>query len=94
MKHLWLLGALLFTTPAMAQAPGWMKPGPGQEATAATCAVCHAPEYIQMNSVFLTADQWKAEVTKMRQVFGAPMDDDTEKQILEYLGSNYAVRKP
>jgi len=47
-----------------------------------------------MNSVFLTPEQWKAEVGKMRNVFGAPIDDATEKQILEYLGSNYAVRKP
>ena len=94
MKQLYVLGALLLATPAMAQTPGWMKPGPGQEAVATSCSVCHAPDYIRMNSVFLTPEQWKAEVTKMRQVFGAPIDDDTEKQILEYLGSNYAVRKP
>ena len=93
-----MLIALLLATPAMAQQSpmaqqslGWMKPGPGQEVTAIGCATCHSPGYIQMNSVFLTPDQWKAEVTKMRQVFGAPIDDDAAKQILDYLNANYAV---
>ena len=29
-----------------------------------------------MNSVFLTPDEWKAEVTKMRRPMAAPIDDD------------------
>ena len=87
-----MLVALLLATPAMAQqAPGWMKPGPGQEATAIGCATCHTPEYIRMNSVFLTPDLWKAEVTKMRQAFGAPIDDDAAKEIIQYLSANYAA---
>ncbi|HET8995535.1 MAG TPA: hypothetical protein VFN42_02595 [Acetobacteraceae bacterium] len=92
MRGTLLLAAALVAGPAAAdQAPGWMKPGPGQEATAITCGICHSPEYIRMNSVFLTQSQWQAEVGKMREVFGAPMDDDTAKQIVEYLGKNYAA---
>ena len=87
-----MLGLLVLASPAGAQpVPGWMKPGPGQEATAIGCATCHTPDYIRMNSVFLTPDLWKAEVTKMRQAFGAPIDDDSAKQILTYLDANYAV---
>ena len=44
-----------------------------------------------MNSVFLSPDVWKAEVTKMRTAFGAPIDDDTANIILQYLTTNYAV---
>jgi len=77
---------------AMAQqAPSWMKPGAGQEATAISCAVCHTLDYVRMNSPFLSPDGWKAEVTKMRQAFGAPIDDDTAAQILQYLDANFAA---
>lgn len=87
-----LLGSLVFASPAMAQqAPDWLKPGPGRDATAASCATCHTPGYIRMNSVFLTPDQWKAEVTKMRNTFGAPIDDHTAREIIAYLGTNYAA---
>lgn len=87
-----LVAAALFAGPAVAdQSPSWMKPGPGQEATAITCSICHSPDYIRMNSVFLTPGQWQAEVGKMRQVFGAPVDDDTAKEIVEYLQKNYAA---
>jgi mono/diheme cytochrome c family protein len=87
-----VLGAMLLAGPAMAQqAPGWMKPGPGQEEVAASCATCHTLDYIRMNSVFLTPDQWKAEVTKMRSAYGAPIDDETAAKIMEYLNANFAT---
>ena len=68
-----------------------LKPGSGQEITAASCAACHSLDYIPMNSTFLTPDAWKAEVTKMRQAFGAPLTDDMADQITKYLASNYGV---
>lgn len=87
-----VLSALFLATPAMAQqAPAWMRPGAGQEATNVSCGVCHTLDYIRMNSTFLTPDAWKAEVTKMRQVFGAPIDDDTAAEILQYLNAHFAT---
>jgi mono/diheme cytochrome c family protein len=72
-----------------------LKPGAGDEATVATCSACHTPDYIVMNSVFLTPDAWKAEVAKMRSAFGAPIDDETAAAITAYLAKNYAVtQKP
>jgi hypothetical protein len=44
-----------------------------------------------MNSPFLTAGEWKAEVTKMRAAYGAPIDDETATKIETYLGSQYGV---
>ena len=67
-----------------------LKAGAGSDAAGAICAACHTTEYIVMNSPFLSADAWKAEVTKMRTVFGAPIDDETATEIIAYLGKNYA----
>lgn len=84
--------AMLLAMPAMAQqAPVKLKPGAGLDAVTASCAICHTLNYIRMNSPFLTPDAWKAEVTKMRQAFGAPIDDDTATQIMNYLDTNYAA---
>jgi hypothetical protein len=44
-----------------------------------------------MNSPFLTAEAWKAEVAKMRSAFGAPIDDETAAEITAYLATNYAM---
>ena len=44
-----------------------------------------------MNSRFLTPEVWKAEVTKMRTAFGAPIDDDAANAIIAYLAAHYAV---
>jgi mono/diheme cytochrome c family protein len=74
-----------------APAAGALKPGPGEDATAAACSACHTPDYIVMNSTFLTPAAWQAEVTKMRSAFGAPIDDKTVAEIVAYLAAHYAV---
>lgn len=70
-----------------------LKPGPGQDMASAVCSACHTSDYIIMNSTFLTADGWKAEVKKMRSMFGAPIDDETAQQIEAYLAARYSVPK-
>jgi len=84
-----LLGALLLATPALAQDK--LKPGPGLDVVTTTCTVCHSADYIGMNATFLTPDGWKAEVVKMRDAFGAPIDDDTANAIVKYLITAYGV---
>ena len=85
--------ALLFgAVPALAQEPVALKPGPGLDAVTSSCSVCHTLNYIRMNSVFLSPDAWKAEVTKMREGYGAPIDDDTANTIVKYLSATYAVQ--
>jgi hypothetical protein len=84
--------ALLLAAPAaFADEPVVLKPGPGLDAVQASCVTCHTLGYIKMNSTFLTPDVWKAEVTKMRTAFGAPIDDDTANIILKYLTTNYGA---
>jgi hypothetical protein len=46
--------------------------------------------YIPMNSPFLDAKGWDAEVTKMIKAYGAPIDDADAKAIAEYLSKNYS----
>lgn len=85
------MGVLICGGALADDAPAPLKPGPGDEVTSANCGICHTSDYIVMNSVFLTADRWKAEVTKMRSAYGAPVDDATAAEITAYLAANYAV---
>jgi sulfite dehydrogenase (cytochrome) subunit B len=81
--------ATLIALPAMAEQDVKLKPGPGADKVEANCQACHSLSYIPMNSPFLTAAQWDAEVTKMIKVMGAPIEDDDAKAIKEYLSKNY-----
>ena len=42
-----------------------------------------------MNSVYLNAAGWDAEVTKMIKAYGAPVDDADAAAIKAYLTKNY-----
>lgn len=88
-----LLAAALAALPAAAQQANLVN-GPGKETVEAACALCHSLSYIQMNAKFLGPDVWKAEVAKMRTVFGAPIDDAAAAEIAAYLASRYGVAKP
>jgi mono/diheme cytochrome c family protein len=86
-----VLGVMLCRGALADDPPGPLRPGPGADVASANCGTCHTSDYIVMNSVFLTSDGWRAEVTKMRTAFGAPIDDGTAAQIVAYLVANYAV---
>ena len=88
----YLIVALLLSAPALAQEQVPLKPGPGLDTVQTTCGTCHTLNYIRMNSVFLTPDAWKAEVTKMRTALGGPFDEDTANTIIKYLSANYAAQ--
>jgi mono/diheme cytochrome c family protein len=84
--------AALVTLPAMAEEPTIaLKPGPGLDKVEANCGACHSLVYIQMNSPFLNAAGWNAEVTKMIKAFGAPIGDADAKDIAAYLAANYGT---
>jgi mono/diheme cytochrome c family protein len=68
-----------------------LKPGPGLDQVMGNCGACHSLVYIQMNSPFLNAAGWTAEVNKMIKAFGAPISDDDAKAIVDYLAKNYGT---
>ena len=86
---------LLAAAPARAdEQPVELKPGPGQDIVQNECNVCHSLDYIRMNSPFLNAEGWKAEVTKMRTAFGAPINAEDAATILKYLSTHYSPPGP
>jgi mono/diheme cytochrome c family protein len=66
-----------------------LKPGDGLQAVEQNCAACHIPDYIQMNSPFLDRKGWEAEVAKMVKMFGAPVAEDDQHKIIDYLSAHY-----
>jgi mono/diheme cytochrome c family protein len=68
-----------------------LKRADGMDKVEANCQACHTLAYIPMNSVFLNAAGWDAEVTKMIKAYGAPIDDADAKAIADYLKKNYGT---
>jgi mono/diheme cytochrome c family protein len=66
-----------------------LKDGPGRAQVEANCGSCHSLDYVLMNSPFLDRNGWDASVTKMIRVFGAPIQPDDAKPIVDYLNANY-----
>ena len=80
----------LIAVPAIAdERPIELKMAPGVEKVEANCATCHSLDYIEMNSPFLSAAQWDAEVAKMIRAMGAPIEESDAKAIADYLKKNY-----
>ena len=64
------------------------KPGPGVGAVQANCLTCHSSAYVSTQPV-LSKAQWTGEVTKMKNVYGAPIPDDAVPAIVDYLTAQY-----
>jgi sulfite dehydrogenase (cytochrome) subunit B len=88
---LFVLAAALIASPVVAdEKPIELKKAPGLDKVEANCAACHSLDYIQMNSPFLSAAVWDAEVGKMIKAFGAPIEDADAAAIKDYLKQNYS----
>jgi mono/diheme cytochrome c family protein len=57
---------------------------PGRREFIAGCASCHSPRYITMQPPF-TRHQWEATVSKMAKAYGAPIDEEQVRAIVDYL---------
>jgi sulfite dehydrogenase (cytochrome) subunit B len=80
----------IMTMPAGAdEKPVRLKQAPGLNKVESNCNACHSLDYIQMNSPFLDAAGWDAEVAKMINAFGAPIDQGDARAIADYLAKNY-----
>jgi cytochrome c5 len=66
-----------------------LKQAPGVDVVEGHCGACHSLDNVPMNSPFLDAAHWDAEVAKMIKAFGAPIDPADAKTIGVYLKQNY-----
>ena len=81
--------AALTALPAAAETVIHLKKGDGLDKVEGNCAACHTLAYIPMNSPYLDAKGWDAEVNKMIKAYGAPIDEADAKAIKDYLTKNY-----
>ena len=84
-----LLSAAMTMAAAAGEKPVRLKEAPGADKVEAHCGACHSLDYVQMNSPFLNAAGWDAEVAKMINAFGAPINQADAKTIADYLKANY-----
>jgi mono/diheme cytochrome c family protein len=71
-----------------------LKPGEGADVANGQCLICHSAEYITTQPRDKPLAFWKAEVQKMKKVYGAPIPDDQIDSVAEYLTRNYGAAAP
>jgi hypothetical protein len=85
-----LAGFALFAIAAWAEEkPITLKSGPALDTVQGNCGGCHSLDYIRTNSPFLDHAGWQAEVNKMINAYGAPIDQPNVQPIVDYLSKNY-----
>jgi hypothetical protein len=68
--------------------------GRGADVINANCTSCHSAS-MALNQPLLSSDQWRAEVTKMREVYKAPIAEPNVPVIVAYLTEMSAtLREP
>lgn len=58
--------------------------GPGSDLANQHCVICHSTGMV-LRQPPLSFDEWKAEVAKMRAVYGAPLPQENIEAIARYL---------
>lgn len=59
-------------------------PGIGADIATGQCLICHSAGMV-LTQPPLKKDEWRAEIMKMRSVYGAPLPDDQVDGLTEYL---------
>jgi cytochrome c5 len=59
-------------------------PGVGADIANSQCLICHSAGMI-LTQPPLKKEEWRAEIVKMRSVYGAPIPDDQVDGLSEYL---------
>jgi mono/diheme cytochrome c family protein len=70
-----------------------LKQGAGSELATRQCATCHSADYVAIQPPGKPLAFWKAEVEKMKKVYGAPIPDDQVEPIAQYLTRAYGDAK-
>jgi mono/diheme cytochrome c family protein len=66
--------------------PFTYKDGPNVALARAKCSACHSAEYVYTQPA-LTKAAWRVEVLKMKNAYGAPIDDADVDGLVDYLMS-------
>lgn len=66
---------------------------PGYIAAQQKCSTCHSADYIIQQPPSMDLSQWTKEVAKMRDAYGALINDNDIKLIGEYLATTYGSEK-
>jgi mono/diheme cytochrome c family protein len=69
-----------------------LPPGPGRAQFATDCVICHSPRYISMQPPF-PREVWEAEVHKMVTMYGAPISESDQAQIVNYLSATFGAKE-
>jgi sulfite dehydrogenase (cytochrome) subunit B len=86
MKILVLLAASAIVTVVLPRSNIAFKPGPNVDLATANCRTCHSAAYVYTQPP-LNRAQWTAEVLKMKNLYGAPIEQDNVDKIVDYLMS-------
>jgi sulfite dehydrogenase (cytochrome) subunit B len=90
-----LLGTLLSVLVASAaysdERPVSLIDAPGRDVVENNCAGCHSLDYPRINAPFMDRKIWQAEVDKMINVFGAPIQASDTTVVTNYLVKYYGV---
>jgi sulfite dehydrogenase (cytochrome) subunit B len=70
-----------------------LRPGVGSDLAARQCATCHSADYVAIQPPGKPLAFWKAEVEKMKKVYGAPIPDEAIDPIARYLTREYGDGK-
>ncbi len=65
---------------------------PGYEIAVQKCGICHSADYVNLQPLGMSVTQWAAEMTKMRNAYGAPLDEIDINLLSVYLATAYADR--
>ena len=68
-----------------------LAPGPNLDLVQQNCTACHSADYISTQPRPLPNARgfWRAEVTKMKAVYGAPIEQNDMGKIVDYLAATY-----
>ena len=70
-----------------------LKAGAGSELANRQCLACHSADYVTVQPPGKPLAFWKAEVEKMKKVYGAPIPDEEIEPIAQYLTREYGAAK-
>ena len=66
-----------------------LKPAAGSDLATRQCTTCHSADYVAIQPPGKPLAFWRAEVEKMKKVYGAPIPDDQVEPIAQYLTRAY-----